>query len=52
MLPEVIAEAVRSTVAGEQAAAGFVISTVGAALIVTVTGIGADAQPAAVVPTI
>ena len=52
MLPAVTAAAVRSTVAGEHTAAGFVIRTVGAELTVTVTAIGADAQPAAVVPTI
>ena len=52
VLPAVIAGKVMSTVPGAHIAAGFVISTVGAAFTVTVTGIGADAQPAAVVPTI
>ena len=41
-----------STDPGAHMAAGFVIRTVGAAFTVTVTATGADAHPAAVVPTI
>ena len=44
--------AVRSTVAGEHTAAGFVITTVGTGVIVTTTGITADTHPPAVVPLI
>ena len=47
-----IAGKVISTVPGAHTAAGSVTITIGAALAVTVTAIGADAQPAAVVPTI
>ena len=43
---------VRSTVAGAQTAAGAFVTTVGRGLTVTTTAIGADLQPAAVVPTI
>ncbi len=50
--PAVTAGSVRSTVPGAHTAAGALVITVGAAFTVTVTGVGADAQPAAVVPTI
>jgi hypothetical protein len=47
--PAVTAPAVRSTVEGEHTAEGFVITTVGDALIVIVTGLMSE-HPAAVVP--
>ena len=49
--PAVIAAAVMSTVAGAHTAAGFVMVTVGCALIVTTTGCISE-QPDAVVPLI
>ncbi len=52
VLPVVTAAVVRSTVAGEHTAAGALVTTVGAAFTVTVTATGAEAHPAAVVPTI
>ncbi len=52
VLPAVTAGKVRSTVAGAQTAAGAFVTTVGRGLTVTTTAIGAEAQPAAVVPLI
>ena len=46
-MPAVTAAAVISTVAGAHTAAGFVITTVGLALIVTTTGLMSE-HPAAV----
>ncbi len=50
--PAVTAAAVRSTVPGAHTAAGLFITTVGTGVIVTTTGITADAHPPAVVPLI
>ncbi len=52
VLPVVIAGNVISTVPGAHTAAGALVITVGDALTVTVTAVGADTHPAAVVPTI
>ncbi len=52
VLPVVMDAAVRSTVPGAHTAAGALVITIGNAFTVTVTAVGADAHPAAVVPTI